>query len=150
MPTSTYYAVLLALVLGVGCGKGKEIDSLKNENKRLRVELQNLKDITARQAQEREDEETMALADKKKSLSKKQPKFIVITVQEDGGLTLRGDEVKLESLEAALKLEYRSDPDAKVLVRGHVKAHFGKVANVFLISKNAGFLKATIGYDAVQ
>ena len=105
---------------------------------------------TTFQAQEREDEETMALADKKKSQSKEQPKFIVINVQEDGGLTLRGDEVELKSLEAVLKRERRSDPGAKVLVRGHVKAHFGKVADVFLISKNAGFLKATIGYDAVQ
>ncbi len=94
--------------------------------------------------------EDMDLADKKKSQSNEQPKFIVINVQEDGGLTLRGDEVELESLEAVLKRERRSDPGAKVLVRGHVKAHFGKVADVFLISKNAGFLKATIGYDAVQ
>jgi len=94
--------------------------------------------------------EDMDLADKKKSQSKEQPKFIVINVQEDGGLTLRGDEVELKSLEAVLKRERRSDPGAKVLVRGHVKAHFGKVADVFLISKNAGFLKATIGYDAVQ
>jgi len=59
MPTSTYYAVLLALVLGVGCGKGavssekaqslntevirqgyeEEIEKLRAENKILKDEL---------------------------------------------------------------------------------------------------------------
>jgi len=108
-----------------------------------------LKGKTMAQIEERADELQREMV-RRAEEGKEQPKFIVINILKDGRVTLRGDEVKLESLEAVLKREHRNDPDAKVLVRGHVKAHFGKAADVFLISKNAGFLKATIGYDAVQ
>ena len=35
MPPSTYYAVLLALVLGVGCGKGEELSPEEYSKRRL-------------------------------------------------------------------------------------------------------------------
>ena len=47
MKQATIFAAISALVFWVGCGGSKEIKSLKDENKRLRVELQNLKKTTA-------------------------------------------------------------------------------------------------------
>ena len=94
--------------------------------------------------------EDMDLPDKAKTQSTDMPKFIVINVREDGQLTMAGDSVKMAQLEAHLRRERETDSSAKVQVRSHGEAAFKHAAVVLAKCKSAGFLKATIAYDALE
>jgi len=137
--------LLILTAVVVGCGKGKEIDSLKNENKRLRVELQNLKDITARQAQEREEVIQLPRHGGSALSSKERPLFI--NVIKNGSYSVRGKTVSLAELRGLLRETFAANPDQRVVIRGDAEALHGQTTAALAACTEAGFAKANIAWD---
>ena len=140
MKQATIFAAISALVFWVGCGGSKEIKSLKDENKRLRVELQNLKKTTALE----QTDIALQLPSLKNAVKihgdGRNP--LVITIPRDSNhILLNGEMINIEKLEPELKKHLIDEPNLTLTIEADGKADFEIVVRVRDIAKSVGIKK---------
>jgi len=72
--------------------------------------------------------------------------LIVINVRKSGTYVLMDQQVTVEEMDAMIRETLAEKPEMKVLVRADQEALHGWVAQAIMICRNAGVLKANIGY----
>ena len=73
-------------------------------------------------------------------------KAIVINVRKSGTYVLQNQQMTIEEMHEHVKAALEENPELKVLVRADQEALHGWVANAIAVCRDAGVLKANIGY----
>jgi len=75
------------------------------------------------------------------------PKMIVVNVRKDGTYLVSTRQLDLEGLKRRILDAVTGNTQQKVLIRGDREALHGHVANAVAVCRQAGVLKANIGYQ---
>jgi biopolymer transport protein ExbD len=76
--------------------------------------------------------------------------LIVINVRKSGTYVLMDQQVTVEEMDQMIRETLTENPEMKVLVRADQEALHGWVAQAIAICRNAGVLKANIGYKLLN